>query len=345
MQSEPSAPRVRMADVARRAGVSAQTVSRYFSGASYVGEETRERIARVVDELGYRPNLVARNLRTQRSGILGVLALSEMNFGGSGVLAGMSRGAREAGYALSVMHLDSAEHGDDWRQEVRRAHEFFEDSGVDGLVVTSITPGDDALIAQLGVRVPLVLAAGVLGAKWPSVSCDSRAAGRLATEHLIGLGHDRVLHLEGPANTNEARARREGYEQAMRAAGLEPLCLPGAGSWEPQAGRDACARAAGLDFTGVFAANDEIALGFMGAQSARGLVAPRDYSIVGVDDMPLAEHLWPSLTTVRLDFREVGRVAVLEVVRHLETGRAGGGVVLQPELVVRDSTAPYSSPG
>lgn len=145
-----------MADVGLRAGVSTQTVSRYFTGTGYVSAETRERITAAVDALGYRPNTSARSLRTQRTNTVGVLALGELNFGSSGVLTGLSHAARDAGFLLSIAHLDLDPGARDWHPEAHRAIDAFLSAPVDGIVISSPILGANELIPYIGDATPVV---------------------------------------------------------------------------------------------------------------------------------------------------------------------------------------------
>jgi DNA-binding LacI/PurR family transcriptional regulator len=332
--------RASMADVARMAGVSSQTVSRYFTGAGYVRQETRERIAIAIDELGYRPNQAARNLRSRRSNSIGVLLVGALNYGAVGVISGLSEAARAAGMMLPIAHIDLDYEGRGWQSEAQRAIEHFLSAQVDGIIASTVVPGiEDFLSSEASVS-PMLAISELTRRDHASISMHSYSAGRLATRHLVQHGHRRIVHLAGPLTRNEAVERERGYRDAMDEAGLEPLVVHGALDWDAGAGRAAAAQIDPTSFTGVVAANDEIALGCMSHFARQGLFAPSDYSIVGVDDMPEAEHFWPPLTTVRLDFTRLGREAFELMRRMIETGERGTHIDLDPELVIRESTAP-----
>ena len=328
-----------MADVARMAGVSTQTVSRYFTGVGYVREATRERITSAIDELGYRPNQAARNLRSRRSNSIGVLLVGALNYGAVGVISGLSEAARQAGMMLPISHIDLDYEGRNWQSEAQRAVEHFLSAQVDGIIASTVVPGIDDFLSSEAWASPMLTISEIARSDRASISMHSYAAGLLATRHLVAQGHRRIVHLAGPQTRNEAVERERGYRDAMAEAELAPEVVHGALDWDAAAGRAAASRVDPASFTGVVAANDEIALGFMSHLARRGLFAPTDYSIVGVDDMPEAEYFWPPLTTVRLDFPRLGREAFEMMRRMIETGERGTHIDLEPELIVRESTA------
>lgn len=329
-----------MADVAALAKVSTQTVSRFFTGTGYVRAETRERIAEAIAELGYVPNQSARNLRNRQSNTVGVLAMGALNFGSSAVLTGLGAAAREAGVTLMIAQLDLGFEAKDWEPEARRALDRFLSVPVDGVVLSTPVQGIEKLLHGWSDTMPVLTVSELPPSAEGSAGAHSRAAGWEATRYLLGLGHTAIVHIAGPETRNEATEREAGYREAMVAAGLEPTVVPGALDWSSVPGFDA---GSGIDlesFTAVFAANDEIALGFMSAMEARGRKAPSDYSIVGVDDMPSAAYFSPPLTTMRLDFRALGYSTFTMLHHQIQTGEHANHYTVEPELVVRESTAP-----
>lgn len=327
-----------MADVARLADVSTQTVSRYFTGVGYVRTETRERIAAAIEELGYVPNQSARTLRTSRTNSVGVLTMGAFNYGKAGVLTGLGVAALEAGVTLTIAALDLDFEAEGWESEARRALDHFKSVQVDGVVVSTPLPDVGKLLADWDQSTPLITVSELPSADKSSAGTHSHAAGLEATQHLIGLGHRDIVHVAGPSTRNEARERERGYRDAMLGAALVPQVLHVA-DWSSMSGFRAGELADPATFTAVFAANDEIALGFMSAMERRGLRAPGDFSIVGVDDMPTAAFFSPPLTTMRMDFRALG-IATFKMLRHqILTGERGQHYVVEPVLVVRDSTA------
>ena len=337
--------RASMSDVARLAGVSTQTVSRYFTGVGYVHADTRERISTAIDELGYRPNHAARNLRSRRSDSVGVLSMGKLNHGTATLLTGLSEAAREVGFSLSTTHLDLDFAAEGWQEEARRSLDHFLSTQVDGIVVATPVLGVEDALPDPADPTPLLTISERPHGSLASASMHSHDAGVQATEHLIALGHSRILHLAGPRTRNEAFERERGYREAMTAAGLEPLIAAGAQDWTAESGFRVAESLDPSTFTAVFAANDEIALGVMSAMSSHGLIAPRDFSIVGVDDMPSSAFFAPPLTSVRLDFRRLGREAFGLLHRLIRDGAPPAHLVVEPELVVRESTAPPGTRG
>ncbi|MBT2534816.1 LacI family DNA-binding transcriptional regulator [Arthrobacter sp. ISL-69] len=339
-----TAARPNMADVGRLANVSSQTVSRYFTGVGYVRAETRKRITDAIEQLGYVPNQSARALRTSRTNSVGVLAMGAFNYGSAGVLTGLGLAAREADVTLTIAQLDLDFEAKDWEVEARRALAHFKSVQVDGIVLSTPLPDVDKLLADWDQSTPLITVSELPSADEGSAGTHSYAAGWEATHHLIELGHRDIVHVAGPSTRNEARERERGYRDAMQSAGLTPHVLDVANDWSSVSGYRAGELADPATFTAVFASNDEIALGFISALERRGTRAPEDFSIVGVDDMPAAAYFSPPLTTMRLDFRALG-VATFKMLHHqILTGERAQHYVVEPELVIRESTARIARP-
>jgi DNA-binding LacI/PurR family transcriptional regulator len=335
-----------MADVARLAGVSHQTVSRVINGHPSLRPATRERVEEAIRQLGYRPNTVARALVTRRSATIGVIATNGGLWGPSTVHRTIQAAARESGYYVSSVNLL-----DVTREDLAAAVEHLRDHHVEGIVM--IVANDEALdIArhQETGGLPVVVVEGDLSrAPW-TVGVDQVAGARMATQHLLSLGHSTVMHVGGPQHWVEARARLAGWHSAIHEAGLQPL-EPLLGDWTAAsgyaAGRGLAARP---DVTAVFVANDHMAIGVLRALHEAGRSVPRDFSVVGFDDIPESGFFIPPLTTVRQDFTAVGRLAIdtLRLAMRKESAEAdrslasGRGRLIHPHLVMRASTAPPS---
>lgn len=341
--ARPGTPRQRkrasMVDVGRLAEVSAQTVSRYFTGTGYVSTEARERIEAAVATLGYRPNRSARNLRTNRSDTIGVLTVGPLNHGSATILAGLTSSARGAHLALMIAHLDIDMTSLEERSEIGRALESFLASRVDGIVVSTPYLGTEALLEGIWDTMPVVTISGRPSTTADTADVDSHAAGTGATQHLVDLGHRRILHLAGPEGRNETYERHRGYLEVLEAAGLEPLPVA-RGDWSADSGYAAGLVVDPTSFTAVFSGNDQMALGFIAAMRERGLRAPGDYSIVGVDDMPDARYFDPPLSSMFMDFAALGATAFRMIHHRIRTGERLDRQVVAPVLVARESTAP-----
>ena len=326
-----------MADVARLAGVSHQTVSRVINGQNNLRPSTRERVEQAIRQLGYRPNSAARALVTRRSATIGVIGSKSGYWGPSTVHRTIQAAGREAGYFVSSVNLQSLT-----REELVDAINHLRDQSVEGIVLISAT--DDALDvarAEEHVGVPVVVVEGdATKTRW-TVGVDQVAGAELGTRHLIELGHTDIVHLAGPPSWTEGRARLRGWQNAMYAAGLRPSQHV-TGDWSAASGYDAGLEIARRDdVTAVFCANDQMALGLMRAFFEGGRAVPdgpRGVSVVGFDDIPEAPYLIPPLTTVRQDFQAVGHRAI-EILRAALGHEPPPEGLISPELVVRASSA------
>jgi DNA-binding LacI/PurR family transcriptional regulator len=324
-----------MYDVAARAGVSHQTVSRVVNGFDSIRPETRDRVLAAISELGYRRNVAARTLATSRSRAIGVLAPAVTDYGPTSTVQGIEVAARAAGYHSLVTTA-----ADD-RGSIVSGLGFLLDQAIEALVV--IAPQQRVLEAlrELDIRVPIATLQAVELGSGTAVSVDQAAGALLVMEHLLALGHRQIQHLSGPLESLEAAARHAAYEAALRAAGLPAPELI-VGDWTAESGSHAASRLA-ADTTAVFSANDQMALGLIHGLVDLGRRVPRDVSVVGFDDVPEARFYLPSLTTVRQDFEQIGRVAVESLIRQIEGGAAPQVAPLDAQLIVRDSTAPPRS--
>jgi DNA-binding LacI/PurR family transcriptional regulator len=325
-----------MADVARLAGVSHQTVSRVINDADHVRPETRERVLRAMLELDYRPNSVARALVTGRSHTLGVVSFDTTLYGPASTLFGIERAAHAEGYFVSIISVTSLD-----RESVLVAVERLRAQGVDGILL--VTPQDAAAEAVLHVPhdTPLVAVEAGPEGDVSVVSVDQLAGAMAATRHLLELGHRTVWHIAGPGDWLEARQRVDGWAAALAEAGADvPPLL--SGDWSARSGYELGKRLATVrDVTAVFAANDQMALGLLRALYESGRQVPRDLSVVGFDDIPEAQFFTPPLTTVRQDFNEMGRQSLMLLLGEIAaTTRSSERVVVEPELRIRESTAP-----
>jgi DNA-binding LacI/PurR family transcriptional regulator len=325
-----------MADVARLAGVSHQTVSRVLNGAESVRPETRERVLGAMRELDYRPNWVARALVTGRSRTLGVVSFDTTLYGPASTLFGIERAAHSQGYFVSIVSVTSLD-----RDSVLGAVAQLRGQGVDGILI--ITPQEAAVEAVLHIPrdTPVVAVEAGPEEAVPVVAVDQAAGAAAATRHLLELGHRTVWHVAGPSDWLEARQRIDGWMAALQEAGADAPPLL-SGDWSARSGYELGRRLATVrDVTAVFAANDQMALGILRALYEAGREVPRDLSIAGFDDIPEAQFFTPPLTTVHQDFNEVGRQSLMLLLDEIAAGRRSSSrVIVPPRLKVRDSTAP-----
>ena len=325
-----------MADVARIAGVSKQTVSRVFNDQPRVRGETRERVLSAARQLGYRPNSAARALITGRTRTLGVIASDATSYGPAATLHAINVAARDAGYFVSAVPLRATDHG-----SVLDAVERLTSQGVDGIITIASQKTVARALADTPHRVPMVTLDRSLEEHVPMVTVDEEQGARRATEHLLHLGHRTVLHLAGPADWIAAEERATGWRTALEAAGA-PVIAPLTGDWSAESGyavgRELAARA---EATAVFAANDQMALGLLLALAEAGRRVPRDVSVIGFDDIPEAAFMIPPLTTVRHNFAEIGRRCMALMLRQLGApAHSWVRTLVSGELIVRSSSGP-----
>lgn len=339
VRASATARRPVMADVARLAGVSHQTVSRVVNDHPNVRPQTRDNVLAAITQLAYRPNAAARTLVTRRTHMLGVISCGTELVGPAGMLYGIETAAAGS-YFVSVASLPALDHS-----VAMDAVERLLGQGVEGIIV--IAPSTSAVAALSGVpaEVPLVAVGCGTSAPLASVAVDNTAGATTATQYLLGLGHGRVHYVGGPETSLDAREREAGWRGALSAAGIDPPEVI-RGDWSSRSGYQAGRALAELPaVTAIFCVNDQMALGVIRAMSEAGRPVPGDVSVVGFDDIPEAEFFGPPLTTVRQDFAELGRRALRLLVLKIAGGLADGP---QPpvgtELVVRASAAPPRGP-
>jgi DNA-binding LacI/PurR family transcriptional regulator len=325
-----------MRDVAALAGVSHQTVSRVINGHPSIRESTRQRVRAAMDQLHYRPNRAARALVTARSRTIGVLSTSAAAlYGPVSSINAIQDAGQTAGYSVAVAQLPDLS-----AAAISAGLDHLLAQSVEGIVV--IAPQEVVLdrLESARLDVPYVTLLGGPSAVQRELTVDQVAGARAATRHLVLLGHTRIAHLSGPLEWFEAEARVHGYRTELEAAGLTPEPVR-EGGWTAESGYRLGREV--LDdpgVTAVFASNDQMALGVYHAARERGLDIPGRLSVVGFDDIPEAAHFWPPLTTVLQDFTDLGRRSVESLVLEIEGGEEATAVTLQPELIVRSSTAP-----
>lgn len=338
-------PRVGIREVAKAAGVSMATASRAISGTGSVSNASRQRVLRAVQDLGYRPDRVARAFARRRSGTVGVLLLDFASGFVGEVMAGLAKAAREVGRDALF-----ASYGGQGHSGVRRELDRLLGARVEGIVFypsISLPIDDAALVADLK-RVPTVLVdCAVDGLDLPVVTSDGAGGVQQAVDHLVSLGHERIGHLAGPSWTSTGVVRLRAFREAMAARGLD---IPNG-------------RVAHYDFsyvqaltaaqsmlqerplpTAVIAANDRGAAAFMAAAKHAGLRIPHDLSVIGYSDTEICQVCDPPLTTVRQPKEELGREAmrILAALIEGDSTTDGSGIHLLPtQLVVRGSCGPY----
>jgi LacI family transcriptional regulator len=328
--------RVTLKELAARAGVHPATVSRVANKDPRlrISEATRRRIDALLEETGYRPDPLARGLKTSRSYVLAMVIPDITNSLFAGIFKGLEEVAGQRGYSVFLCNTD----GDPGRE---RSHlETLQARRVAGVVLASSFLDDPSVAWLAKQEIPHVLVNRYSDDHHAYVGSDDRAGGELATSHLIGLGHRRIAHLAGGPGVSTSLLRREGYHAALAASGIsrDPELEVVTGFIEEPA-IEAMDRLLDLPEppTAVFAINDLAAAGALTAARRRGLRVPEDLAIAGYNDIPIAHRL--GLTTIRVPFTEFGRQSARLLLDQVESGpRAGERVMFEPELKVRSST-------
>lgn len=340
MPSSPRAPRrrrrptaVTIHDVAARAGVSVATVSRVLNRKAAVREETSRQVLEVARSLRYVPNTAARALSIRRTHTIGIVLPDVHGEFFSEVIRGIDLAARRAGYHILV----SGSHSDP--EEMLAVLEAMH-GRVDGLVVMSPDVALATLDENFGGDQPLVL----LNSKadgHDAITIDNYGGAQAVMRHLASLGHTRIAFVKGPEQNADAADRLRGYRQAMRQARSTPVEV--AGDFSEQSGYAAAMEllATTPQPSAVFAANDAMAVGVLAGLMERGCSVPRDVSVAGFDDIPIARYVAPPLTTVKVDMTELGRRAFELVFDSIGTGAAHQPrhECIPTSLVVRQSCA------
>jgi DNA-binding LacI/PurR family transcriptional regulator len=331
-----SKTRPTLRDVAQKAGVSHQTVSRVINGSDDVLPETRALVEAAIEEMGYRPNAIARSMARGQTHTLACISPNLTDYTFASVIEGAEVEARQHKY---FMLSSSASDPEAFRELV---DELVGHRRVDGLIV--INPYADQRFEFVPKNFPLVFVGASAHEKdISSVSLDDEKVAYEATRHLISLGHTNIALVTGPMEEDCSQDRAEGYRRALTEAGIafdESLVIEG--DWSATSGRDAL-----LSFieqgrvpTAVFAQNDRMAMGVMSAAREAGIKVPSQLAVIGVDDMPLSSYFDPPLTTMRQDIPRIGREAtrmLLDIIQKKSTQTCD--MKLPAELVVRQSTS------
>jgi LacI family transcriptional regulator len=328
-------------DIARLANVSKKTVSRVINDSPSVKEETRRKVNAIIEEHGYAPDPAARGLAFRRSFLVGMIYDQPNPQYVVDMQQGVLEALRGSGYEL-VVHPCSRSNPA-FLADIRT---FVERQRLYGVVLPPSTSEDDRLIEALermDCRYVRIASVSLSEPASMLVTHDDEGA-KEAARHLASLGHTRIAHISGPASFRSAHTRRKGFEAGLREHGLElspRYSLEGGYTFE--SGVSCGAELLALDPrpTAIFTGNDEMAMGVYKAARDLGLEIPRDLSVVGYDDSPMASRVWPYLTTVRLPIRDMGRIAAEKLLAQEGGERpADTEVEVRPSLVVRSSSGP-----
>lgn len=329
-------------DVARVAKVSTATVSRTLSNPDVVSESTRRKVSEAVKTTGYRINRAARNLRTQRSHSVLVLLPDLANPFFSTILEGISRNLSQQGYSMLIASTKQV------HDSGERLIDYLDDARADGMII--LDGGLDAEIVQVLENAPqaariLFACEWVDGANFPSVRCENRHGARSAVNHLYDLGHRKIAHVTGPEANVLSSTRKDEFvaEIAKLDLTLEPEWVI-AGDFSLSAGCQAAQAWIALKDrpTAVFCASDQLAMGFIAELSRHDIKVPDDVSVMGFDDIDLAEQFIPPLTTIKQDRLMIGDTAakmlMARIISPFDT-QTDHAAVVPVSLVIRQSTA------
>ncbi|MDO5034704.1 MAG: LacI family DNA-binding transcriptional regulator [Actinomycetaceae bacterium] len=322
-----------ISDVAKMAGVSVSTVSRYLNGSPHLKPETADRIARAIELLEYRPSAVARGLRKSAMKIIAVFATNTTLLGSAVTIEGVEAAASERGYSVIISKLDPEAPGN-----IERAVSTVIDLNPAGIVVLKYDKAALDALAQLPDNIPTVVIGGERDLQRDQVLLCEREGGYAVTEYLLALGHKTVHHVGVPVRSRET-SRFDGWTQALWNAGAkvpEPLNS----GWNAHEAIDLAQELVDQGATAVFAGNDEIAMGVIAGLTKLGKAVPGDISVAGFDNHPLGSIWNPGLTTYEQDFTGAGQEAVNLLISRLETKDEAPAPRLREvpgRLIVRES--------
>jgi len=327
--------RITMREVADLAGVSYQTVSRVVNEMRDVAPKTRERVLKLLGEVGYRPNLTARELANQQSSVVGVVIFGTRYQGPTQIMVSIEQAAKEMGF--SVMFTGIAEESVD---EIRRAVTELCSHQVRGVLIHLPIEIELSHLEKVCRDIHLVAVDSDFGFKTTSVFVNQELGSRLATRHLIKLGHRQIGFLGAPLIWRAAKLRYEGWRKELMAHHLAPGPRFEA-DWSAAGGfsvtRDFIIKRR-EEISALVVANDQMAIGAIRAFEEQRIRVPDDISIVGFDDIPEAGFIRPPLTTIKQDFAELGKLSVLCLVDQLN-GKVCRDRTIRPKLIERNTTA------
>lgn len=332
-------------EVAQAAGVSRQTVSRVLNNRPDVSPKTRKRVKEIIEQLDYQPSAIARSLSLKKTYSFGVVTAGLKFIGPSRTLSGITREAEELGYGLLLKELASFS-----VNNVTPILQWFQSHHVDGIIWAAPEIGDNrnwlkGLLTEIDI--PIIFLTMEKRQEVSIVTIDNCLGGKLATEHLIDLGREKIGHISGPLDWWEARERKRGWEEALSAAGFQPKNQMWVeGNWSSKSGKHAMRELLDKfqDMDAIFVGNDQMALSVLQTAWQEGIQVPNDLAVIGFDGIPETEFYSPPLSTIYQNQDRVGRTAVQELIRLVDESLDDEKeikprhITIEPELIVRQST-------
>lgn len=337
-----SMQKVTIKDIARMCNVSTQTVSRVINKRPDVAPDTRDAVEKAIAQMGYQPSALARSLVQQRSYTLGVIIAGLKYVGVSLTLNGITDQSELSGYSLLIKELPRFDTPD-----ILPVIEQLIAHHVEGIIFAAPELNENVKIAQSQLPSfcpPIIFLKSQATPNYTTISVDNYGGAYRAVEYMISLGRRRVGLISGPLEWLEARRRKDGWEDALRTAGEVNLERHWAqGNWSSASGESAFAELIHRypEMNGIFASNDQMALGVMHYANAHNIRIPQDLAIIGFDNLAESAYYTPSLTTITHPLRELGILAVRTLVSQINEADPrlpGKSIVLKTELLIRDST-------
>ncbi len=333
-------------DVAQRAGVSIATASRVISRSTYpVSENTRQKVLKAAEELSYTPNSLARSLRTQRSNLIAVLVGDNTDPYFAEIARGVEEVANEHNYLTIICNAER-----DPKKEIHylRSLKDYRIGGVifagGGLTIPGHIEQLEALVQEMRQRGTAIVTLAQHTLHVPSVQVDNFEGAKKMTARLIAAGHRRIAFVAGPSDLLVANVRLQGYMTALVESGypIDPtLILPG--NFTRQGGEQAIHRITHFEAkqrpTAIFGANDETAFGVLLGLRKQNLRVPDDVEVCGFGDLPFAQLVYPSLTTVHIPLRDLGRTGAKDLLALLNNEEIASLKILPTEIIERETTA------
>ncbi len=331
--------KVTIKDIARICNVSTQTISRVINKRPDVSPETREAVEKAIAEMGYQPSALARSLVQQRSYTLGVITAGLKYVGVSQTLNGITEQCESLGYALLLKELPRFD-----TPQIAPVIDSLIARHVEGIIFAASELNENIKIAQLQLPSfcpPIIFLKSQPNPDYTTISIDNYGGARKAVEYLQAKGRHKIGLITGPLEWLEARQRKQGWEDALKACGVTVSDeMWSQGNWSSASGEAAFAELVQKypDMDAVFASNDQMALGVLHHAHERGMRIPQDLAVIGFDDLAEAAYFTPRLTTIRQPLRELGILAVKTLISQIDgVELPENTMLLHTDLIVRES--------